>query len=498
MARSQLPDVLRHNNKPPPEEVEKQLELPPGTLSCQLANYLLYPAVSGQRSGVTTSNAPQNSEGLNLAWPAPHGAGGCCYHLHKPPPPPRAFSVKAKLHQLKQRICNKASCGYTPCPGGQTPTGAAGGPLQSPRQRWIPPPAGAPLQVPPRGQGAAMPVRLNGAPLLMQHGVLANSVPLSSVSAQKQPAQQLLPYTIDDEAASPRPRAQLLGLNTPACTAAPRPAFGPMPPNAGPGLAKADAGRRPFERRILSSTPGEQNNAAREKVMSITEKGMGNVLPALAWSGEEAIPSEEDMTLPEPKSPVYPPRCNAVGGKVAPAFPPHTSWTPVDPPPTAPSIPVSALQAALAAGGKPDTPNVQPGAHMQSRQQPSNIQPQPVNGRAAPFNRHLHGTRQPHSGTHLTHQQYYLANHQADPLQAAPASEDLSAVHLRPPDSSSGLFVAQMGAAVMQSHPGPSSNAEYLPSAKESRTLPEDALWAGATQQPLSGDLGPWQFAGLL
>lgn len=498
MARSQLPDMLRHNNKPPPDEVEKQLELPPGTLSCQLANYLLHPALSGQRSGVNTANAPQNSDSLNWPWPAAHGAGGCCYHLHRPAPPPRALSVKAKLQRLKQRFSSKASAGPFACPAAQAPAGAAGGMLQSPRQRWASATAVVPLQGPPRVQVATPPVRLNGAPLLMQHGGQAGSVPLRPLGVQKQPAQQLLPYTIDGGAAAPPPKPLPIAPHPPGSSAPPRGPIGPLAIPAGStDWTQLDMSKNTADRPMPHSADWQPDNGAREKSKSITERDMGAVLPAMAWGGEDAIPSEEDLALPEPKSPFYPPRSNGVGGKLASAFPPCSSWTGIEPPPSAPSIPLSVLQAAIGAGGKPGTPMANTALRVVSRQLPAPIQPQPVSRETPQVKLQKQLSKHQQILDQRQGQHYYGAGQHQMPLRAAPTSDELSSVQLRAPESAFGVFDVPAGPAGMQDRAGLPLSAEFLPSARGSRTIPEDAGWNPATYQA-NNDLGPWQFAGLL
>ncbi|CDJ32304.1 uncharacterized protein EMH_0043240 [Eimeria mitis] len=479
MARSQLPDVLRHNNKPPPDEVEKQLELPPGTLSCQLANYLLHPAVAGQRSGVTTSNAPQNSDSLNLPWPAPHGVGGCCYHLHKPPPPPRTFSVRAKLQQLMQRFASKPATSPIGCPETQQASAAANVPLQSPRQRWNPPPAVAPTKVGVRNLGNNAPVRLNGAQLVMQHGGQARSVSVPPLGAQKQP-QQILPYTIDGGAAQSPAGANPLTANTPRVGVLPVAAPGAPLRSEPVGLAQQ------------RQQPPEQNIGPREKSKSITEREVGTVLPALAWGGDEAIPSEEDLALPEPKSPFYPARNPADGNKVAPIFPPCSSWTPIEPPPTATSVPLSVLHAALAANGMAIPPHAGTAVPASGRQTTSQVQQQQASNQLPPDKHQLPQpvfTQQlgPHS---------FGVDFVGSRLQAASTNEELSGVQLRAPESAFGVFEGHAGASAAPGQGGAQGNAEYLPSARGSRTLPEDAGWTTTTYQA-QNDLGPWQFAGL-
>ncbi|CDJ50018.1 hypothetical protein, conserved [Eimeria brunetti] len=484
MARSQLPDVLRHNNKPPPDEVEKQLELPPGTLSCQLANYLLHPAVPGQRSGVTTSNAPQNSDSLNLPWPAPHGVGGCCYHLHKPPPPPRTFSVRAKLQQLIQRLGNKPPTSIG-CPEAQQQNVGANGPLQTPRQRWTPPSASAPPKLATRDLGRNPPIRLNGAQLVMQHGGQGGSVALPSLGAQKQP-QQILPYTIDGGAAQSPAGAHPLTMNTPRVL--PGAHVGPAHRSEPLGVAQLENNKNGLERQ---HSP-EQSIGAREKSKSITEREVGTVLPALAWGGEEAIPSEEDLALPEPKSPFYPARNPTDGNKVAPIFPPCSSWTPIEPPPTATSVPLSVLHAALAANGMTLPPHTGSAAPTSGRQTTSQVPQQQTNNQLPP---EKHQLPQPVFTQHLGPPSFG-GDFAGSRLQAASTNEELSGVQLRAPDSAFGVFGGPATAAAAQGQGGPPGNTEYLPSARGSRTLPEDAGWTTTTYQA-QNDLGPWQFAGL-
>ncbi|CDI75199.1 hypothetical protein, conserved [Eimeria praecox] len=487
MARSQLPDVLRHNNKPPPDEVEKQLELPPGTLSCQLANYLLHPAVAGQRSGVTTSNAPQNSDSLNLPWPAPHGVGGCCYHLHKPPPPPRAFSVRAKLQQFLQRFAGKPAASPIGCPESQQQNITANGPLQTPRQRWVPPSAVPPPKLAARNMGNNTPVRLNGAQLVMQHGGQAGSVALPPLGAQKQP-QQILPYTIDGGSAQSPAGAHPLAMNTPRAAILPGGALGPAPRGEPMGLAQHENTKNAIDRQNAS----EQSAGTREKSKSITEREVGTVLPALAWGADEAIPSEEDLALPEPKSPFYPPRNPTDGNKVAPVFPPCSSWTPIEPPPTATSVPLSVLHAALAANGMPLPPDAGTAVQPSGRQTTSQIPQQQTNNQPSPDK---HQLQQPVFAQHLGSHSLGV-DLTGRRVQAAYTNDELSGVPLRAPDSAFGVFGGPPSTAAAQGQGGVPGNAEYLPSARGSRTLPEDAGWTTTAYQA-QNDLGPWQFAGL-
>ncbi|CDI82236.1 hypothetical protein, conserved [Eimeria acervulina] len=487
MARSQLPDVLRHNNKPPPDEVEKQLELPPGTLSCQLANYLLHPAVAAHRSGVTTSNAPQNSDSLNLPWPAPHGVGGCCYHLHKPPQPPRTFSVRARLQQLIQRFAGKPATPAIGCPEAQQQNAAAGGPLQTPRQRWIPPSAAAPPRAAACNLGSNPPVRLNGAQLVMQHGGQAGSVALPQLGAQKQP-QQILPYTIDGGAAQSPVGTHPLPMNTPRTGVVPGAPLGPAPRREALESAPLQDGKITRQR----PQSQEQYVGTREKSKSITEREVGTVLPALAWGGDEAIPSEEDLALPEPKSPFYPARNPVDGNKVAPIFPPCTSWTPIEPPPTATSVPVSVLHAALAANGMVLPPHTGAAAQPIGRQTTAQVTQQRENNGLIPEKQQLH---QPAFPQHLQSNSFGV-DFAGSRLQAASTHEELSGVQLRAPDGAFGVFGGSASTAAAQGLPGAQGTAEFLPSARGSRTLPEDAGWTTTTYQA-QNDLGPWQFAGL-
>lgn len=483
MARSQLPDVLRHNNKPPPDEVEKQLELPPGTLSCQLANYLLHPAVAGQRSGVTTSNAPQNSDSLNLTWPTPHGTGGCCYHLHKPPPPPRAFSVRAKFQQFLQRFSTKPANGPITCPAAQQQASVANGPLQSPRQRWLPPNGVPPAQLPVRNMANNPLVRLNGAQLLMQHGGQAGSVALPPAGVQKHP-QQILPYTIDGGAVQTPARSLPIVTNTSGT----RP-LGPVPiRNQFPESSAGAAQRQP-----PPPTHFESNSGGREKSKSITEREVGTVLPALAWGGDEAIPSEEDLALPEPKSPFYPPRGTEGGSKLGPAFPPCSSWTPIEPPQTATSVPLSVFHAALAASGAAHPPQV---SSIGDRQVSLQAPLQQTNNRSLPVKQQQQQQQQQLLGQY-TGPHPFGGNAGDNRRQSAPQSEEPSVILLRAPENAFGIFGGSTASAPNQGQGGRTGNAEYLPSARGSRTLPEDAGWTEAPYQT-ENDLGPWQFAGLM
>lgn len=498
MARSQLPDVLRHNNKPPPDEVEKHLELPPGTLSCQLANYLLHPAVSGQRSGVTTSNAPQNCDTLNVPWPAAHAAGGCCYHLHKPPPPPRAFSLRLKLQQLMQRL-SKAQTGPSSCPAAQASACGAVGLANSPRQRWIPPSNQGPQQGSQASQVAPTPARLNGAPLLLQHGGQSGGASIPSLGLQRPSAQQLLPYTIDGGSATPKARVHPV-VNNLAPTCLPRGHQGaPAMQQASSELSRFTSSKSAADRQGIASSKWEPCSGAREKSKSITERDVGAVIPALAWGGEEAMPCEQDLSLPEPKSPFYPLRSNTAGGKLPMVFPPCTSWTPIEPPPAPPSIPLSALQASLRINAKASSTSLNAGPHMQSRQVPEHIQPLPVRGQAGPKKSQQQLMQQQGVVSQHLQQQFFEIKPQQDSFQAGFTGEDLNGMQLKAPESAFGVFERPMGSVETYEHEHVKGkmSTEYLPSARGSRTLPEDAGWNTASYQP-SGDLGPWQFAGLV
>ncbi|KAL8273689.1 hypothetical protein Esti_002401 [Eimeria stiedai] len=497
MARSQLPDVLRHNNKPSPDEVEKQLELPPGALSCQLANYLLQPTVAGQRSGVTTSNAPQNCDTLNVPWPASHGGGGCCYHLHKPTPPAKVFSVRAKLQQLKQRFSARSSIAAASSPSAQPPSSAAVNATHSPRQRWTPTAAQRPQQGLHGEQVAPATRRLNGVPLLMQHGGQSGGMPLPPIGVPKQPAHQLLPYTIDGGATTPKPRAQPIAVNTPTSTGPPRghQAF-PLTSLSHATLLQADYHKSTGNQHANSTSQWEASMQTREKSKSITEREVGAVLPALAWGGEEAFPSDKDLSLPEPKSPYSPPRGAATSGKAPLAFPPCSSWSPVEPPPAAPSIPLSVLRAAMSTSAKPLESNANTEVQPANRQLPEEIHALPASGQPTLI-KSQQLMQQTASVSQQQPQQYYGGQLQPGPLPAAPSSEEVSGIHLKAPESAFGVFDGPVTPAGTQTQGAGSVSAGYLLSARGSRTLPGDVAWNTATYQPTS-HLGPWQFAGLL
>ncbi|PFH34890.1 hypothetical protein BESB_069230 [Besnoitia besnoiti] len=108
LVRSQLADVVKHNSKPPPEEIERQLGLSPATISSQLTKSFLTAGFQHyQRSGMTTGNAPQNFEPINCPPALSCADGSCCYHLHKEVPP-RRFSLMPKLFRFRDRMRNSA------------------------------------------------------------------------------------------------------------------------------------------------------------------------------------------------------------------------------------------------------------------------------------------------------------------------------------------------------------------------------------------------------
>ncbi|KAL8445328.1 hypothetical protein Emed_005670 [Eimeria media] len=452
--------------------------------------------MAGQRSGVTTSNAPQNCETLNVPWPGSHGGGGCCYHLHKSAPPAKAFSVKAKFQQLKQRLSGRGSMGAALSPSAQPPSAAINA-THSPRQRWTPAPAQRPQQGLPGEQIAPVPRRLNGAALLMQHGGQPSGMPLPPLGLSKQPAQQLLPYTIDGGATTPKPRPQPIGVNTPA-SIAPRRGQQAFPPTGSNNtrLLQANDHKITGTQQVSPNPPWDSSMQGREKSKSITEKEVGAVLPALAWSGEDAIPSEQDLSLPEPKSPYYPPRSAVTTGKAPLAFPPCSSWAPIEPPPTAPSIPLSLLRAAMATSAKPIESNAVAGVQPANRQISEEISALPASGQPALI-KPPQLLQQTVAVNHQLPQQYYGGQQQQGPQAAVQSSEELSGIHLKAPENAFGVFDGPVTPAGTQSQGGGSVSAGYLPSARGSRTLPGDAGWNAATYQPTT-DLGPWQFAGLV
>ncbi|KFG58391.1 hypothetical protein TGRUB_216285 [Toxoplasma gondii RUB] len=109
LLRSQLTDVVKHNTKPPPEEIERQLGLPATTISSQLTKTFLTAGFQHyQRSGMTTGNAPQNFEPINCPPSLSRTDGSCCYRLHKEVPP-RRFSLMPKFFRFRDRMRNNAS-----------------------------------------------------------------------------------------------------------------------------------------------------------------------------------------------------------------------------------------------------------------------------------------------------------------------------------------------------------------------------------------------------
>lgn len=372
------------------------------------------------------------------------------------------------------------------CPEAQQQNAVGSGPLQSPRQRWVPPSAVAPPKMAARNMGNNPPVRLNGAQLVMQHGGQAGSVAVPPLAAQKQP-QQILPYTIDGGAAQSPLGARPLVMNTPRVGAPTGAPPGPAPRSEALGITQFDT-KNSIERQ---QSP-EQNVGSREKSKSITEREVGTVLPALAWGGEEAIPSEEDLALPEPKSPFYPARSPAEGNKVAPIFPPCSSWTPIEPPPTATSVPLSVLHAALAANGMALPQHAGAPVQPLGRQTVSHVSQQQPNNPRPPEKPQL---QQPALNDHIGSHSFGL-DFGGTRLQAASTNEELSGVQLRAPENPFGVFGGSSSNAAAQSQGRPPGNAEYLPSARGSRTLPEYAGWT-ATPYHTQNDLGPWQFAGL-
>lgn len=102
--RAQMTNVVKHNSKPLPEEIERNLGLPSLSISSQLAKSFLKEGFQhSHRSGLTTGNAPQNFELVAGALPLFGPDNSCSYHLQKNKDfPQRRFSLK--LTRLRDRL----------------------------------------------------------------------------------------------------------------------------------------------------------------------------------------------------------------------------------------------------------------------------------------------------------------------------------------------------------------------------------------------------------
>lgn len=107
--RAQMSETVKHNSKPPPEDIERQLGLPATTISSQLTSTFLTAGFKHyQRSGMTTGNAPQNFEPIHCPPPHTRADGGCCYHLHKEVAP-RRFSLMPRFFRFRDRLRNSSA-----------------------------------------------------------------------------------------------------------------------------------------------------------------------------------------------------------------------------------------------------------------------------------------------------------------------------------------------------------------------------------------------------
>ncbi|PHJ21693.1 hypothetical protein CSUI_004453 [Cystoisospora suis] len=104
-----MSETVKHNSKPPPEDIERQLGLPATTISSQLTSTFLTAGFKHyQRSGMTTGNAPQNFEPIHCPPPHTRADGGCCYHLHKEVQP-RRFSLMPRFFRFRDRLRNSSA-----------------------------------------------------------------------------------------------------------------------------------------------------------------------------------------------------------------------------------------------------------------------------------------------------------------------------------------------------------------------------------------------------
>lgn len=469
MTRSQLSDVIRHNSKPPPDEVEKQLGLPPGSISAQLASHLLNPAMVAGKAGINTSNAPQNFDTFNLQCPKPHGSGGCCFHLHRPPPPPRAFSLRARLLQIRDRIRGRSPGAPSSCPATQAvtlgPASAPGG-SQTPRPRWAP------------NYNVVSPPRLNGAPLLQQqllNQLLQQDVQLNNLLENESQPQGVQPQAQSQGPSQHPPRDEQQTRHPPIHHQRNvSPSSVPLRDSSAPAISMQ---HRPSQQQAScrqaapTPMPAEENwehagsyaapVKGREKSKSIVERDIGMVIPALAFGAEETIPDEGLKTLPEPRAPFYPMRVGSPGASQAPlSFPPLSSWGTPDGPPPAATVPSAAVYGAI------------------SSQQMLNSRPHlpssnGLNTSNARQNESQRGVMRAMSSSN-------------DMVLHAPTAFEWE------PKAEQNHYV-QQDQADQQDHISPSHG--YLPSARGSFTSPGDAGW-GVTPYKSDGDLGPWQFAG--
>ncbi|OEH79402.1 hypothetical protein cyc_03243 [Cyclospora cayetanensis] len=277
----------------------------------------------------------------------------------------------------------------------------------------------------------------------MQHGGQVANIPLLQPKVQA-PTQQLLPYTVDSGDTQYPHQPHPITLNKPLPSQLPIASTSIPSPVRIPDESQAGNIQRHKEQPRFC-TQWASAHETREKSKSITEREIGTVQPALAGDGEEAIPSEQDPALPEPKSPFYPARNAPLGTKLSPVFPPVSSWTPVESPIVAPSVPLSAIQAAVAGTGADFTPRLGMDTHVTGISKPYRIQIEQAN-RQRPSIKLQHYEQIP---TQQLQQALDRVGLNDCRLQSGSFNEELSAAQLRAPESASGIFGGLGPSAVM-------------------------------------------------